>query len=300
MSHILVTRASPITTIQDQGRPGLLSHGIGASGPMDRRAYAGAAEMAGCTCGAAIEIGPQGMDFTYSGAPMSAGLAGGEFSLALDGQQAPWPAQIDLTDGMAVSIRTGPRGNYAYLRFGAQIDVAPVLGSRATNATVGLGGLEGRGLRGGDRIGLLPLADVGPEKPERSNGAENDAIRFIWGIHADQFSLEVRAEFIGAGFRILPRMDRMGVWLDDGNGVFAETRSLGLVSNAVVAGDIQILGNGSPIVLMRDHQPTGGYPRIGTVIDVDLDRFAQMRPGKTVRFTPVTVEHAHRLAGWRP
>src|SRR5690606_16889774 len=180
-----------------------------------------------------------------------------------------WPAQIDLTDGMAVSIRTGPRGNYAYLRFGAQIDVAPVLGSRATNATVGLGGLEGRGLRGGDRIGLLPLADVGPEKPERSNGAENDAIRFIWGIHADQFSPEVRAEFIGAGFRILPRMDRMGVWLDDGNGVFAETRSLGLVSDAVVAGDIQILGNGSPIVLMRDHQPTGGYPRIGTVIDVD-------------------------------
>lgn len=278
----------------------MLAHGIGASGPMDRRSYAQAAGLAGCPCGASIEIGPQGMDFTYVGLPMRAGVAGGAFRLEIDGKQTPWPAQIDLADGMRVSILTGTGGNYAYLRFGAQIDVPPVLGSRATNATVGLGGFEGRGLRQGDLVGLAPLADGVPDGPMQGDGAEDDAIRFIWGIHADQFSPEVRAVFIKTGFRILPRMDRMGVWLDDGNGIFAETRILGLVSDAVVAGDIQILGNGSPIVLMRDHQPTGGYPRIGTVIDVDLDRFAQMRPGRTVRFTPVTVEHAHKLAGWRP
>jgi allophanate hydrolase subunit 2 len=46
---------------------------------------------------------------------------------------------------------------------------------------------------------------------------------------------------------------------------------------------------------MRDHQPTGGYPRIGTVISADLDRFAQMRPGEPVAFAPVSVEHAQRL-----
>ena len=57
-------------------------------------------------------------------------------------------------------------------------------------------------------------------------------------------------------------------------------------------GDIQILGDGTPIVLMRDHQPTGGYPRIATVVSADLDRFAQMRPGTTLTFRPVTVEHA--------
>ena len=62
-----------------------------------------------------------------------------------------------------------------------------------------------------------------------------------------------------------------------------------------MAGDIQILGDGTPIVLMRDHQPTGGYPRIGTIITADLDRFAQLRSGATVAFRPVTVEHAHGL-----
>ena len=47
----------------------------------------------------------------------------------------------------------------------------------------------------------------------------------------------------------------------------------------IVPGDIQILGDGTPIVLMRDHQPTGGYPRIATVITADLDRFAQIAAG---------------------
>jgi allophanate hydrolase subunit 2 len=84
----------------------------------------------------------------------------------------------------------------------------------------------------------------------------------------------------------------MGVRLRDPGGVFAGQRRLSLVSDAIVPGDIQILGDGVPIVLMRDHQPTGGYPRIATVVSADLDRFAQMRPGAPVRFRPVTLEHA--------
>jgi len=74
--------------------------------------------------------------------------------------------------------------------------------------------------------------------------------------------------------------------------VFAGLHHLSLVSDAIVPGDIQILGDHSPIVLMRDHQPTGGYPRIATVVSADLDRFAQLRPGTEVRFQPVTLEHA--------
>ena len=70
---------------------------------------------------------------------------------------------------------------------------------------------------------------------------------------------------------------------------------MSLVSDAIVAGDIQILGDGTPIVLMRDHQPTGGYPRMGTIISADFDRFAQMRVGIEVRFAPVTVHKAQEL-----
>jgi allophanate hydrolase len=90
-------------------------------------------------------------------------------------------------------------------------------------------------------------------------------------------------------------MDRMGVRLDDIEGVFADVAGLSLVSDAIVPGDIQILGDGTPVVLMRDHQPTGGYPRIATIISADLDRFAQMRPGTRVTFESVTLAHAQNL-----
>jgi allophanate hydrolase subunit 2 len=120
-------------------------------------------------------------------------------------------------------------------------------------------------------------------------------IRVIWGLHADTFSHETRQHFVDEPFRVSSRMDRMGTRLEDRAGVFLGQRVLSLVSDATVPGDIQILGDGTPIVLMRDHQPTGGYPRIATVISADLNRFAQLRPGTEVRFEPVTLRHAQGL-----
>ncbi len=120
-------------------------------------------------------------------------------------------------------------------------------------------------------------------------------IRVVWGIHADRFDNAMRQRFVTDDFVVSPQLDRMGVRLADRKRVFADAKILSLVSDAVVPGDIQILGDGTPIVLMRDHQPTGGYPRIATVASADFDRFAQMRPGTEVRFEPVTVAHAEGL-----
>jgi allophanate hydrolase subunit 2 len=113
-------------------------------------------------------------------------------------------------------------------------------------------------------------------------------MRMIWGIHAGLFPAALRQRFAEAAFRVSSRLDRMGVRLDDPSGLFREQRRLSLVSDFIVPGDIQILGDGTPIVLMRDHQPTGGYPRIATIVDADLDRFAQLRPGSNVTFQPVS------------
>jgi allophanate hydrolase subunit 2 len=56
------------------------------------------------------------------------------------------------------------------------------------------------------------------------------------------------------------------------------------------------------IALHVDHQTTGGYPVIATVISADLPLLAQARPGDTVRFRPVDPEEAaragKRIAGW--
>jgi len=113
-------------------------------------------------------------------------------------------------------------------------------------------------------------------------------------VHADLFDPRERAGFVAGQFHVSRRLDRMGVRLEDRSGVFSHAQHLSLVSDAVVPGDIQILGDGTPIVLMRDHQPTGGYPRIGTLLGEEIGRFAQMRPGKPVSFKPVSLRFGSR------
>ncbi|HVX81195.1 MAG TPA: biotin-dependent carboxyltransferase family protein [Devosiaceae bacterium] len=290
-----IFRAGPLASIQDAGRFGYLRHGISASGPMDRGAFAAACAGAG-GASEAIEFSQAGLGFRLAGGSVTAAFAGGAFILRVNQRELPWPGTVTLADGDEIEVTPGPAGNYGYAAFHAEIDVPPVLSSRATNLVAGLGGFAGRALRAGDVLTLGAVRDGRTANTQTAApAAPAGPVRFVWGIHAEIFSPALREAFVSRPFRISQRLDRMGVRLDDVEGVFAETTVLSLVSDAVVAGDIQILGDGTPIVLMRDHQPTGGYPRIGTVIDADLDRFAQMRPGTTLAFAPVTLQKAREL-----
>jgi biotin-dependent carboxylase-like uncharacterized protein len=266
MTTLTILRCGPLTTLQDTGRFGMLRHGISASGPMDRGAFAAAGaamERAGST---AIEY-TQGIAFEVDG-PLTIAS----------------PEPRVLSAGDRVDVPPAP-GNYGYLRFDREIDIPAVLGSRSTNVTVGLGGYKGRALKAGDR---LTFGAEGQSSPTPAPRATPTApLRVIWGLHADLFDATLRRRFAETGFSVTASLDRMGVRLEDPAGLFRDQRRLSLVSDAIVPGDIQILGDGTPIVLMRDHQPTGGYPRIATIVSTDLDRFAQMRPGTELSFRPV-------------
>lgn len=292
MTSVTIERAGPLTTIQDAGRCGMLRHGVSASGPMDRAAY----RLAGALCGA----GNGGIEFTRAGlacvvdCEVAAGFAGGDFKVQINGKSRHWPGTAMLTAGDHFEITPGTWGNYGYLRFGGGLLLKRVGGSIATSSRAQLGGLDGRALQKGDVIGL-DMADVTSPIEQPAVPLETGAFRVIWGLHADRFTAAVRTRFLASAFTVSPRLDRMGVRLLDAEGVFADAQNLSLVSDAIVPGDIQIMGDGTPIVLMRDHQPTGGYPRIATIIDADLDRFAQLRPGSAIALSSVTVNHAHSL-----
>jgi len=296
-----LTRVGPAATIQDAGRFGMLQHGISASGPMDRAAFARAGRVLGDGGTSGLEFTAAGLDFCLEGEPVAAAFDGGAFHLRVNGAARDWPAFVPLQPGDRIEITPGPAGNYGYARFDREIDVAPVLGSRATNLIAGLGGLAGRSLRAGDvipfgaRASESTPASVPIAQPDK-DGTGPTVVRFIWGIHADLFPASTRRRFLDATFRISTRLDRMGVRLDDAGAVFAGEPILSLVSDAIVAGDVQILGDGTPIVLMRDHQPTGGYPRIATILGVDLNIVAQLRPGSALAFTPVTLQKARLVS----
>ncbi|MDB5473514.1 MAG: biotin-dependent carboxyltransferase family protein [Devosia sp.] len=286
---IAVLRAGPLTTIQDEGRFGMLRHGVSASGPMDLAAF----HHAGCGGRGGIEITAAGLEFRVASGDCRIGFAGGEFKITIEGKPAQWPGSAELTAGTVVSITPGPSGNYGYVRFDADMAIEPVMGSIATNSRARIGGIAGRPLQVGDVVELTGQSTALPGLPPPA--PVDGPLRIVWGLHADLFAPEIREKFVASPFVVSSRLDRMGVRLDDSQALFAHSTALSLVSDAIVPGDIQILGDGSPIVLMRDHQPTGGYPRIATLITADLGRFAQMRPGTVIAFRPVTVEHAQQL-----
>ncbi len=240
-----------------------------------------------------------GLKFSYHGEPTNMAAAGGEFVCTINDIQQTWPLTVRLNDGDQVGIKTGPSGMYGYVRFERDIDAPTILGSKATNLAAQIGGLNGKPLTIGD---VIPLVDAGEVTDNRNYGdtplIEPDAeivFRVLPGLHADLLGTRAWQSLFENPFEISASTDRMGVRLNDPAHRFAHIEKLGLVSDAVVPGDIQILGEGTPVILMRDHQPTGGYPRIATLIDKDLDRAAQLRPNTRIRFQSISLEKAQQL-----
>lgn len=294
MTELRLTRVGPLVTVQDAGRPGMRRHGIAASGPMDRSAFARAGTLLDAAGPAGIEFTTAGLAFRVDGAPMAASFDGGDFTLRHNHQPHAWPSRLELVPGDLVDISPGAVGNYGYVRFDREMLVPPVLGSRSTHVVAGLGGLGGRCLRAGDLLAFGRRLEGGCRLARPASAAVGEKhLRIVWGIHADLFPAEVRRRFVESTFTVSASMDRMGARLIDREGVFTSSVRLSLISDAIVPGDIQILGDGTPIILLRDHQPTGGYARIATVISADLDRFVQMRPGTVIHFCPVTLDKAH-------
>ncbi|GJD91662.1 5-oxoprolinase subunit C [Methylobacterium hispanicum] len=281
-------------TLQDRGRHGALRYGITPAGPMDPLACATANRALGNPPGAtAIEAGLGGLALTVEGSPIDLALAGGAFRIDCDGRTLPPACALTLRPGTALTLRAGRAGAWCYLAVAGRIDVPPVLGSTATHTRSRLGGLDGRALAAGDalpvaeaRAGLGEPAALGAPWLDRPPGT----IRVVLGPQDDHFAPSEIAAFLDRDWTVTPRGDRMACFLD--GAPLAHARGHDIVSDGVAQGAIQVPGQGLPIVLMADRQPTGGYPKIATVIGADLGRLAQAQAGTRLRFRAVTLAEA--------
>jgi biotin-dependent carboxylase-like uncharacterized protein len=289
-----IITAGPGVTLQDAGRHGYLRYGVTAGGPMDALAMATANCAVGAAPGAtAIEVSLGGIELATEGATLAVAIAGGDFDVSIDGQRLPPAVRLALMPGARLRVRAGRGGAWCYLAVGGRIDVPPVLGSNATHARSALGGVDGRALAAGD---ILPVRDIGAcEGGAAALSApwldrSDDPVRVILGPQDDYFSREQIDAFGREPWTISHRSDRMAYFLDGAR--IAPANGLDIVSDGIVMGAIQVLGDGRPMVLMADRQVTGGYPKIATVIGPDQGRLAQLRPGASVRFAVTTIDAA--------
>ncbi len=283
-----------LTTVQDLGRPGQMRHGVSPGGALDRAALILGNRLCGNDPSAAgLEITLTGPRLRFT-VPAVVALTGADLGATLDGApQSTWqPVAIPAGGEIAFPPNRTTRGARTYLCVAGGIVVPPVLGSRSTDLAAGLGGVEGRALRQGDRLAcgrpsgpttsLLGrrLVTTPPEYPAEV------LIRVVLGPQRDRFTKKGIAAFLAGPYMISPKGDRMGVRLADGPPI-AHRRGADLISEGIVPGSIQVPGDGQPIALLAACQTMGGYPKIATVIGADLDRLAQARPGDRIRFTAV-------------
>ncbi len=172
-----------------------------------------------------------------------------------------------------------------------------VLGSASTYVRAALGGLNGRALQRDD---VVPLAiacasERGPScaRPRRPPHLPDQPIRVVLGPQQKYFRKEALATLLDAEFRVSKDADRMGMRLD--GPLLRHRRGWDIVSDAIATGSIQVPGSGQPIVLLADHQTTGGYPKIATVISADLPKLGRCRPGDPLRFVSVELEAAEEM-----
>jgi biotin-dependent carboxylase-like uncharacterized protein len=201
----------------------------------------------------------------------------------------PVPPDTARRVGRGTSIRLAAgRGLRGYLAVAGGFQVDPVLGSRATDLRTGFGGIGGRALSAGDRIGIGQAA---PVAAYRWLGARPDGpLRVTPGPQADDAILQA---LIGRGWEVGRAVDRTGVRLEGGRVPGGgEVPSQGLVP-----GSVQVPPDGQPILMLADCPVTGGYRVPACIIGADLGHVAQLRPGETVALT--VVDTAEARAAWR-
>ena len=293
-AQLHVVKAGPMVTIQDSGRPGMMRYGVPNSGPMDRLAFAAANAALGNPAGAAaIEISLGGLTLSCQGARIAYAIAGGGFIVERNGNRGGSWHRATLQPGETLTIRPGPWGSWCYLALPGGVAAPRWLGSAATHAVSGLGGgrvLLGQVLSPEDSAEPIPAQAITCPLTARPR----PQVHITLGPQDRFFDVGALDLLRDGPWRMTTAWDRMGVRLD--GPALTPNAPLDMPSGPVTRGAIQVAGDGVATILLADHQTTGGYPRIATVLDCDLDALVQLRPRDRLALTPVTAEHATTIA----
>jgi biotin-dependent carboxylase-like uncharacterized protein len=306
---VRVVRPGLFTTVQDAGRHGLQHLGLCPGGAMDEVALALANAMVGNAAGeAALEVTVIGPELQFEQECLVA-VCGAEFQGAF-----PHNRPVLVPAGGRYAVGRAVRGARAYVAVAGGFAIDPVLGSRSTYLPGGFGGLQGRALKHGDVLPLVPdSAAISRQRFSKLKAKTGSSVRWsappltladrepvlihvVEGQHFGAFDAGSQREFFDAVWRVAPESNRMGFRLQGPLLRRAKgEESDEILSGPTCLGSVQVPAAGAPIALMADHQTTGGYPRIAEVCSADVPRLAQLAPGGKLHFASCSLETAAEL-----
>jgi antagonist of KipI len=297
---IKIIKAGVQTTLQDAGRTGHRSIGIGSSGAMDNFALLIANYLTGNEEDKAVmEINFPAPEIIFQQDALIS-LTGADFCATINETVVPLWAPLFVKKESILKFKQPAWGTKLYLAVHGGWQATKWLSSYSTHLKLVTGGHYGRALQKDDIIHFktnhfsftenkILAWRISQNELDKMYQPQNN-IRCIKSAEWHLMDTASKQNFEINNFIINNQSDRMGYRLS--NQPLLLQQSTELISSAVDAGVIQLLPDGNCIVLMADHQTTGGYPRIAAVIKTDLPKLAQTKPGQSINFTIVSLQDA--------
>ncbi len=297
---IEVIKPGLLITLVDVGLNGFRYLGIGPCGAMDHFAMSVSNYLVGNNNDAAtLEMNFPAPELLFLKNNLIC-VTGSGLKIYLNDQViSSWKPHL-VKKGSTIKFEKMESGCRAYLSVNSGWIAQDWLGSQTTDLGVRAGGFKGRMLQKGDILETnetqhhmeknrsLPWG-VSKNELDKIYSPPNQ-IRIIDSVEVKALSSESKERLFTTEFKITNQSNRMGYRLE-GDKLFLN-ESLELVSSAVDYGTIQLLPDGNLIILMADHQTTGGYPRIASVVKSDLPKLSQLSPNEKINFKLITLEEA--------
>lgn len=291
MKLFSVLQPGPLTTFQDLGRTGQMALGLTEGGPMDVRSFVIANQLVG------NDINKTALEITLGGltlqclAPCSVAVTGAFSPVSINGKpQSLWKT-LKLKPNDTLEIGFAALGARSYLAVSSGFDAPAWFESSATVVRENIGKplVKEQQLSGHESYHCEELSLPYLQQPQLKKQVE---LRYVRGYQAKQFPELAHSVFTTGQYTLSKQIDRMGFRLE-GAVINSDLREL--YSEGIARGAIQVTGAGQPIIMMRDRQTIGGYPKLGSVISPDLDKLAQLTQGATVTFVPISADEAIRI-----
>jgi antagonist of KipI len=303
--NLRIIKAGVMDTVQDMGRYGWQHLGINPGGAMDKLSALIANILVGNdTNEAVIELHFPSAAFFFE-QPSLIAIGGADFSANLNGEEIPCMRPVMVSKYSILQFHGIKNGARAYLAVYGGFDVQPWLNSYSTHLKAAAGGYKGRVLQKDDEIAFRTAIDLSsllaikefevlPWKADDDWGNSNtEEILVLPGNEWTRLNDQSKEKFFEQVFLITTHSDRMGYHLKGES--LSTLSNEEVVSSAVNFGTVQLLPDGQLIVLMADHQTTGGYPRLAHVISAHHSRLAQMKPGDQFSFRFTDQQTAEEL-----
>ena len=281
-----VVRPGALTTVQDDGRPGLAHLGVPRSGSLDRAAHHLANRLvANPESAPVLETTIDGVG-VVARCDVEVAVTGALADVSVDGGAADWGVPVRLRAGQRLEVGRARAGVRSYVAAAGGIVVAETLGSASRDVLSELGPPP---LGAGDRLALGPPGAPAPAIDMSPYPVPAGEVELLLheGPRSDWLSDAGWATLATGRWSVSSDSNRVALRLQ--GPAVQRARREELASEGIVLGAVQSLPDGGLVIFLADHPTTGGYPVVAVVGPASLSACAQARPGTEVRFRMVAV-----------